>query len=65
MPKPKKSKKRGIPIPPVIVVVLTDDAEQAAAMDSITKKKKVRFDIEDVQPGSIPVVRARNHPVHL
>jgi len=68
MPKRKKSKKRASPQLPVIMVVLPDDAEMDEAMKAIKdpKKKKVGFKIEDVgSAGSIPVVRARNHPVQL
>jgi hypothetical protein len=63
MAKGKKSKKRASPIAPAILVVLTSGDEYDKSWDSIIHKSKVGFDIEDIQPGSIPVVRARNHPV--
>jgi hypothetical protein len=66
MPKRKKSKKRAIPVPPMIVVTLTSEAEKKKAMKSIADKHTVGFAIEDVdEEGSIPVVRATSHPVQL
>jgi hypothetical protein len=61
--KRKKSKKLATTIPPLIIVTATDQAEMDAVMKGI-KKKKVGFEIVDTQQsGSIPVVRAKNHPV--
>lgn len=65
MPKRKKSKKRSKAAPYVIMVALTSQDEFDNSLDSIKKKKKVGFDIEDVELTSIPVVRARNHPVQI
>jgi hypothetical protein len=64
MPKRKKSKKRTIPIPPMIVVTLTNEAEKRKALKNIADVSKVGFDIEDIdQQGSVPIVRATHHPV--
>jgi hypothetical protein len=62
MPKRKKSKKLAITIPPAIIVTTTDQAEMDAVMKNIAKKK-VGFEIVDIPSGSIPIVRAKNHPV--
>jgi hypothetical protein len=45
----------------VIVVALSAEEK---AMESI-KKGKVGFKIEEIEDTTIPVVRARNHPVQL
>jgi hypothetical protein len=65
MPKRKKSKKLATTIPPLIIVTATDQAEMDKAMKAInSRQKKVGFKIYDVESlGSIPVVRATNHPV--
>jgi hypothetical protein len=60
----KKSRKRSRAIPYVIVVTLTEE-EKEKAMESILKKGKVGFKIEEIEQTTIPVVRARNHPVQL
>jgi superfamily II RNA helicase len=65
MSKRKKSKKHSKAKPNVIVVVLTSDTEFDESMDSIKKQKKVGFEIDDIQQKTIPVVRARNHPVQI
>ena len=48
----------------MIVVTLTEE-EKEKAMESILKKGKVGFKIEEIEQTTIPVVRARNHPVQL
>jgi hypothetical protein len=64
MPKRKKSKKRTIQIPPMIVVTLTDQTEKRKALKNIADTDMVGFNIVDIdQQGSVPVVRATNHPV--
>jgi hypothetical protein len=65
MPKRKKSKKRSKAKSWVIVVALTSETEFNESWDSIKNQKKVGFDIEDIEQTTIPVVRARNHPVQL
>ena len=66
MAKSKKSKKQGIKVPPMIVVTLTSEAEKEKALKSIAEKDAVGFAIEDVdEEGSIPVLRAKNHPIQL
>ena len=60
----KKSRKRSRAILSVIVVTLTEE-EKEKAMESILKKGKVGFKIEEIEQTTIPVVRARNHPVQL
>jgi hypothetical protein len=63
MPKRKKSKKSSRAMPSLIIVMLTPE-EKKKAMKSIDAGK-VGFEIEDVENPSIPIVRARNHPVQL
>ena len=47
----------------MILVELTSDEDFADSMYSISKKKLVGFEIEEIDPGSVPFVRAKNHPV--
>jgi hypothetical protein len=63
MPKRKKSKKRSKASTNMILVELTSDGDFADSMYSINKKKLVGFEIEEIDPGSVPFVRAKNHPV--
>ena len=66
MPKRKKSKKRSKAKSNVIVVLLPSDTEFDKSMKSIKDQMKVGFEIEDIhQDLSMPVVRAKNHPVQL
>jgi hypothetical protein len=64
MPKRKKSKKRAIPIPPMIMVTLTSEGQKDKAIKNIKDNNMVGFNIEELdQQGSIPIVRATHHPV--
>ena len=47
-----------------MIVVALSAEEKEKAMESI-KKGKVGFKIEEIEDTTIPVVRARNHPVQL
>jgi hypothetical protein len=64
MRKRKKSKKRS-KMPYVIMVALTNQDEFDESWDSIRKKGKVGFDIQEIESTTIPAVRASNHPVQL
>jgi len=64
MPKRKKSKKRNIPIPSMIVV-LNSETEKKKALKNIADTGSTGFDIQEIdQQGSVPIVRATHHPVH-
>jgi hypothetical protein len=60
----RKSRKRYRATPGVIVVTLTQE-EKDKAMKSIDDQGAVGFEILDIEQKTIPIVRARTHPVQL
>jgi hypothetical protein len=63
MAKRKKSKKRSKASTNMILVELISEGDYADSLYAIDKNKLVGFEIEEIDPGSVPFVRAKNHPV--